>query len=145
MTENERVIDASPEEVWSVLADGWLYPLWVVGATRMRDVDESWPAVGSRLHHSIGVWPCVIDDETKVVAAEPPRRMGLRAKGWPLGEADVVIELEPAGRGTRVTIHEQAVEGPGRFIPPALQAPLIKWRNSETLHRLALVAEGRAS
>ena len=24
-----------------MLADGWLYPLWVVGASRMREVDDA--------------------------------------------------------------------------------------------------------
>lgn len=57
MSENTTVINASTDDVWSVLSDGWLYPLWVVGASRMRDVDEDWPAVGSRIHHSVGVWP----------------------------------------------------------------------------------------
>ena len=47
MSENTRVVAATPDQVWRVLADGWLYPLWVVGATRMRDVDEHWPAVGA--------------------------------------------------------------------------------------------------
>jgi len=38
MAHNERRIGTSPERVWDVLADGWLYPLWVVGATRMREI-----------------------------------------------------------------------------------------------------------
>ncbi len=46
MTTVERVINTTPQRVWDVLADGWLYPLWVVGATRMREVDEDWPAIG---------------------------------------------------------------------------------------------------
>ena len=46
MSTRSRTIKATPERVWSVLADGWLYPLFVVGASRMRDVDEGWPAVG---------------------------------------------------------------------------------------------------
>ena len=40
MSINTRAVDATPDQVWQVLADGWLYPLWVVGASRMRDVDE---------------------------------------------------------------------------------------------------------
>ena len=40
MSTTSRTIAATPEQVWSVLADGWLYPLFVVGAARMRDVDE---------------------------------------------------------------------------------------------------------
>ena len=143
MSENQRTIHASPDAVWEVLSDGWLYPVWVVGATRMRDVDPTWPAAGARLHHSAGVWPAVVNDETRVVAAEPLRRMQLRAKGWPLGEADVVIELEPTGDQTLVRIREDAATGPGRLMPGVLRTPVLKWRNSETLRRLAFVCEGR--
>ena len=144
MSENERTIHASPATVWEVLSDGWLYPVWVVGATRMRDVDATWPSAGSRLHHSAGVWPVIVNDETKVQAVEPLRRLKLRAKGWPLGEADVLIELEPAGDAeTVVRINEDAASGPGRMVPAVLRAPMMKWRNSETLRRLAFVCEGR--
>lgn len=144
VTVNETTMAATPEQVWQVLADGWLYPVWVVGATRMRAVDEQWPQVGARLHHSAGVWPAVIDDETVVLASDPPHRLELRAKGWPAGEADVVIEIEPAGGdGVVVRIHEDAVSGPGRLAPKVVRAPLIRWRNTETLRRLTSVVEGR--
>ena len=143
MSENSRTVNASADAVWEVLSDGWLYPVWVVGATRMRDVDPSWPAPGSRLHHSAGVWPVIVNDETTVEAVEPLRRMQLRAKGWPLGEADVTILLEPVGDRTVVRIVEDAASGPGRMVPPVVRAPLMKWRNSETLRRLAFVCEGR--
>jgi hypothetical protein len=143
MSENQRTIHASPEAVWQVLSDGWLYPLWVVGATRMRDVDAAWPAPGSRIHHSAGVWPLIVNDETTVEAVDPQRRMQLRAKGWPLGEADVVIELDPVGDQTVVRIHEDAASGPGRLVPAVVRGPMIKWRNSETLRRLAFICEGR--
>ena len=143
MSSTERLVHASPDAVWAVLSDGWLYPLWVVGAARIRGVDEAWPQPGSRLHHSAGVWPVLLDDETRVEAVEPQRRIQLRAKGWPLGEAEVVLELEPREGGTLVRLHEDAVEGPGRLIPKPLRAPLITWRNTETLRRLALLAEGR--
>ena len=73
MTRNTRVIRTTPDRVWDVLADGWLYPLWVVGATRMRAVDAGWPEVGSKLHHSVGVWPLVLDDNTEVLECEPGR------------------------------------------------------------------------
>jgi uncharacterized protein YndB with AHSA1/START domain len=143
MSVNERTIKTSPDTVWDVLSDGWLYPTWVVGATRMRGVDETWPEQGSGLHHSAGVWPLVVNDETRVKAVEPGRRLELRAKGWPLGEADVLIELEATAGGTRVRIHEDAADGPGRAVPKVLRAPVMKWRNSETLRRLAFICEGR--
>jgi uncharacterized protein YndB with AHSA1/START domain len=144
VTVNVRMIDAPPQAVWDVLADGWLYPLWVVGATRMRAVEEDWPAVGSRIHHSAGVWPAVVDDNTEVKEVEPLQRLRLRAKGWPFGEADVVLELEAVGAGTRVTIREDAVQGPGRLVPGVVRAPMLKWRNTEALDRLAHLVEGRA-
>jgi hypothetical protein len=134
---------ASPEQVWEVLADGWLYPLWVVGATRMRQVDDHWPAVGSRLHHSVGVWPLTIDDETLVLESEPARLLRLRAKGWPLGEAEVTVRLRPAGAGTEVEIEEEPASGPGRLVPSLVHDPVLKWRNSETLNRLRFLAERR--
>ena len=73
MSTTTRTVSATPEQVWEVLADGWLYPLFVVGASRMRDVDESWPAVGARLHHSVGTWPLLIDDTTEVLEVEEGR------------------------------------------------------------------------
>ena len=87
VTTVDRVVNAEPADVWAVLADGWLYALWVVGAARMREVDDSWPAVGARLHHSVGTWPMLVDDTTSVLEVEPGRRLKLRARAWPAGEA----------------------------------------------------------
>lgn len=144
MSVNERVFNASPQAVWDVLSDGWLYPLWVVGATRMREVDDTWPQAGSRLHHSVGVWPAVIDDYTEVLEAEPLRRLALRARGWPMGEAKVVLELEELGSTTNVRIIEDATAGPGLLVPAPLRHSMIKVRNVEALARLAHLVEGRA-
>jgi len=143
MSVNERIVNASPEAVWEVLSDGWLYPLWVVGATRMRDVDASWPAVGARLHHSVGTWPAVLDDDTEVLEVQPVKRLVLQARAWPTGEATVVLELTPSGAGTKITMKEDATTGPGRLVPGPLRTPMLKWRNTEALRRLALVVEGR--
>lgn len=143
MARNVRVMNCPPEAVFEVLADAWLYPSWVVGASRMRDVDEAWPAEDARLYHSVGSWPLVIDDETQSLEWEPPHRMRLRAKGWPLGEAHVVIEVKPRGDGCVVRIQEEAVEGPGSWVPRFLTEPVLRIRNAETLQRLAYLAEGR--
>ncbi|MGZ4438410.1 MAG: SRPBCC family protein [Oryzihumus sp.] len=145
MSSNSQVIDAPPEAVWDVLADGWLYPLWVVGATRMRAVDATWPEVGAQIHHSAGVWPLVLDDTTQVLEARPRQHLRLRARGWPLGEADVSIDLEASGAGTLVTLREESAKGPGRLVPQPAEDVLLGWRNRETLKRLTLLAEGRAA
>jgi len=134
---------ATPDQVWEVLSDGWLFPLWVVGATRMREVDDSWPEPGSRLHHSVGTWPLTIDDITKVVDSSPGARLELEAHAWPAGRADVTILLHPQGAETEVVIEEQAVAGPGALVPKMAQDPLLNWRNVETLRRLAFLVERR--
>ena len=146
MSTTSRLVEATPEQVWSVLADGWLYPLFVVGAARMRDVDEDWPAVGSRLHHSVGSWPVMVDDTTEVLEVDEGRRLLLLARAWPAGQAHVEISLEPRGSkpgGTVVTMVENATSGPGALVPKALQDPQLHLRNVETLRRLAYVVEGR--
>ena len=93
MSTNTRRIHATPEQVWDVLSDGWLYPLWVVGASRMREVDDHWPAVGAKLHHSVGTWPLLIDDDTEVIEVVPGHRLVLHARAWPTGAAGVTILL----------------------------------------------------
>ena len=72
----QRRLNCSPEQVFAVLRDGWTYPVWVVGASRMRSVDEGWPAPGSKLHHSFGAWPLLLNDTT--VPLIPDRDLGAR-------------------------------------------------------------------
>lgn len=141
MARNVRRMQCGPEAVFDVIGDGWLYPAWVVGASRMREVDRSWPQPGSRLHHSVGVWPLLINDSTSCIEWNPPRRAALTARGWPLGEARVTIDVKPQGDGCLVKIQEEAVSGPAVLVSPLIDL-LLLWRNAETLHRLAYLAEG---
>lgn len=140
-----RTTTATPDEVFAVLADGWSYATWVVGASRVRDVEPAWPAKGTRIHHSFGMWPLVIDDVSTVLEVEQGRHLRLQARGWPMGEATVDLTLHPEGTGCRVEIREDATAGPGRLVPlPARQLGIVP-RNVEALRRLCLVAEGRAN
>ena len=143
MSTTTRTVSATPEQVWEVLSDGWLYPLFVVGASRMRDVDESWPAVGARLHHSVGTWPLLIDDTTEVVEVDEGKRILLLARGWPAGQAHVDISLQPSGDTTVVTITEDATAGPGTLTPKPLRDAQLHVRNVEALRRLSFLVEGR--
>src|SRR5688500_10826676 len=143
MSTTTRSVAATPEQVWEVLADGWRYPLFVGGAARMRDVDEAWPAVGSRLHHSVGSWPLLIDDTTEVLELEEGRRLLLLARGWPAGQAHVDISLVPSGDTTLVPMTEDATAGPGLLVPKPLRDAQLHLRNVEALRRLAFVVEGR--
>jgi short-subunit dehydrogenase/uncharacterized protein YndB with AHSA1/START domain len=139
-----RSVAAPAEAVWDVLADGWLYASWVVGASRVRDVDESWPSAGSALHHSVGVWPAVLSDSTEVELAAPPHHLVLTPHGGPFGSARVDITIVPDGPGTcTVTIAEDAISGLGRLVPMPARQVMVLPRNREALRRLALLAEGR--
>ena len=139
----QRRFNCSPERVFAVLDDGWLYPLWVVGASRIRDVDEGWPAPGTKLHHSFGVWPLVIDDTTEVLEIESGRRLVFEARGWPVGKARVEITVEADDGGSLVSIEEDVSDGPARLVPEPVRLAGIDLRNHEALRRLALLAEGR--
>lgn len=145
-TTKRRTTSAPPAAVWEVLADGWLYPSWVVGASRARAVTPDWPAAGARLHHSVGVWPVVLDDETTVLSCEPGHRLLLDARTRPAGSQTVEIVLEPAANGgTRVSMREDTADGPLRLSPHTLRQVGLGIRNHETLHRLCLLAERRES
>jgi uncharacterized protein YndB with AHSA1/START domain len=144
MTSVQTTIDAPPDAVWRVLADGWLYPLWVVGASRIREVDDTWPATGSKIHHSVGLWPAVLDDDTEVTACVPGSLMSLRARAWPGGSADVTVRLEADGARTRVVLAEDVAHGPAALIPRPVRSPALAWRNRECLRRLSWLAERRA-
>jgi uncharacterized protein YndB with AHSA1/START domain len=139
-----RDFDAPAQAVWDVLSDGWFYATWVVGASRVRGVDEGWPAEGTRIHHSFGVWPAVISDTTHVLRSVEPTELTLKAKGWPAGEAEVVITVTPRGADScTVAMAEDAVTGPGTLMPRPLRQLAIGPRNVEALRRLAYLVEGR--
>jgi uncharacterized protein YndB with AHSA1/START domain len=134
---------ATPAEVWAVLADGWTYSQWVVGTSHMRAVDENWPAVGSRLHHSVGVWPALIKDHSEIKASEPNSRLLMTARGWPVGEAEVELLLVPSSGGTEVSIIEVPTGGAGHLLRNPVGEALIYRRNVETMARLVALAERR--
>lgn len=139
-----RRVQAPAEAVWSVLSDGWAYATWVVGASRVRAVDDGWPALGRRIHHSFGLWPMVINDTTEVLRSREPNELVLKARGWPVGEANVHLTIEAdSGDACTVTIREDAVSGPGRLAPRPLRQAMIVPRNKEALNRLAYLSEGR--
>ena len=56
----------------------------------------------------------------------------------------MTIDVAPEPGGCRVTISEDAVEGPGMLVPKPVRSVAILMRNKETLQRLAYLAEGNA-
>ena len=145
MSTESRRAGAPASAVWEVLADPWLFASWVVGASRIRDVTGAWPAKDSLMHHSVGIWPLLLDDTTSVVSSTPGSELVLRARGRPLGEAHVELRLEDDPGGCTITMTERAVKGLGKRLPRPVHDAAIGVRNREALRRLALIAEGRHS
>lgn len=145
MSRTTRVFRCTPADVFDVLEDGWSYATWVVGAARIRDVDEHWPEPGSRIHHSVGVWPLLLDDSTSVDAVDAPREIVLTVRAWPAGEGKVHIACQEVGeRRTEVTMWEDASAGPVQLVIRPVRDLMLSLRNGEALRRLALLAESRA-
>ena len=138
----QRTVQAPPDRVFAVLADGWTYSDWVVGTVHIRNVDPQWPQPGAQLHHKAGPWPVSLHDKSTVLAVEPDRHIRLSAGLWPLGEAIVDIRLEPVSpESTRVIMQEDFEHGPLRWIQNKANDLLLHRRNVETLSRLADIAE----
>ncbi len=138
--------ESSPEQVFAVLADGRRYADWVVGAKRIRDVDDAWPAEGSCFHHEVGVGPLTIKDSTKLLAFEPPRKVVLEARAWPAGRARVTITVSPRDGGrSEVLIEEVPTGGPAKTIDSWPLRRLTMLRNVESLKRLRRIADGPGS
>jgi uncharacterized protein YndB with AHSA1/START domain len=144
MATNSITINAPVDRVYGVLADGHSYADWVVGAKRIRSVDPSWPAIGSKFRHTVGAGPLTIHDESEVLDVEPRRRLKLRVRARPAGEAHVTLTLaSDGGNRTTVEMEEHAVRGLAMLVGRnPIADRLLAGRNAEALRRLKNRAEG---
>ena len=137
---------ATRQEVWNVIADGWTYSQWVVGNSRMRAVDADWPAAGSRIQHSIGVWPVLVNDVTEAQDCRPLEELVLLASAGVFGRARIFLRLSdtPTG-GCLIEMAEVPVGRPMRWVPDQLALAAVIPRNRECTLRLAAIAERRTT
>jgi uncharacterized protein YndB with AHSA1/START domain len=139
----KRRVRVPPERVFQVLADGWLFSGWVVGASHIRRVDPDWPQVGQCIHHSIGAWPAQLKDTTTVTAVENNTMLELQARMRPIAVARIRLTLTPLTQNdTEISMAEEFVAGPLSMLPAPAQALMLLPRNSESLSRLAAMAVG---
>ena len=129
--------------VFDVLTDAASYKVWVVGSKRIRGVDPHWPAVGAQFHHVVGWGPIRDKDSTQILEIDPPRRIVLEARIWPLGTAKVSAELSEVGEGTDVVLIEEPLRGPAVRLDKRVTHWAIKARNAIGLRRLRSWAEQR--
>jgi carbon monoxide dehydrogenase subunit G len=136
------LIDSPKDAVWDVLRDGWTYARWVAGTQTIREVDDAWPAVGSKVHFTAGIGPLKFDDVTYVRNLGDDR-LELQAHAGSFGSARVSIRLMDWGEGkTLVIIDEHPLTGPPARFHNAFVELLLRLRNRRMAASLKGVVEG---
>ena len=79
-------------------------------------MEETWPAVGSKFSHRIGLGVVRFPGSTTVLDSHPPDRFVLAAGMGPFGEAKVRFELDEIDGGTSVRIVESTRRGIARWL-----------------------------
>lgn len=132
-------IEAAAENIFSVLLDPYTYPDWLVGAQRIRSVDESWPAAGAAFHHVVGFGPVKIADSTRINDVSAPHSLELNVRARPLGRARAHFTVFPQGSDrAEVSLEETPTTPVLRLLTPVVD-PGIAVRNDASLKRLRTV------
>lgn len=122
--ESWEIPEATPQEVWDVLSDAELLPLWWGDVYRqVVPLDNKGKGVvGSRVRaRARGALPYELNFIVEAVEMDPGKIVGVRT----IGDFDGLwrAELSPLGRGTHVTLTWQVtVERPIlKFLAPLLR------------------------
>ncbi|MFC9646898.1 SRPBCC family protein [Streptomyces mirabilis] len=137
-----QLIRRPPHAVWAVLADPTCYGEWVVGPTRSVPLDQTWPAVGSRLRYTVRLGPWSADGVTTVRHQESGSELELEASFKQLGTARIFLQLRPWGEEeTLVICDEHPLRGLGGTLHNAASEALFLLRHRGMLARLARLVE----
>ena len=129
--------------VWSLLTDPRTYPDWLVGASSISDIDDDWPAVGSRFHHRVGLGPLSIPDHSEVIAIEDQRMLKLQVRARPFISAVATFRLVGDGSRTVVSLQEEPTPRViGNLVRPVMD-PMIHVRNHRSLAGLSDLVDRR--
>jgi uncharacterized protein YndB with AHSA1/START domain len=144
MSRNRIELPATRDQVFDVLLDPYNFPKWVVGAKRIRGVDDDWPRPGSAFYHASGAGGEVtVKDKTELVTMNRPQSLVLQAYLRPLGIVRIRLYLDHGSslESTRLTMEE--APAPGTKLRPftKLLNPSLKLRNRKSLkclHKLVV-------
>jgi carbon monoxide dehydrogenase subunit G len=143
MARRQQLIEAPPERVWQVLADGATYARWVVGTQDILATDPEWPQVGAALRFQVGLGPLHFRDSCTVRICEPGRRLELEAKAESFGTARIAFDLVAWGEHTLVLLDEHPLLGVGARIKGPPSELVLHLRNRRILGNLAREATRR--
>ncbi|MFD0312995.1 SRPBCC family protein [Streptomyces flavalbus] len=141
MAVRHRLIQATPEAVWAVLADGGRYVEWVVGPSNVTPEAGHWPEVGATIVYQVRLGPVRLRNESVVRRCEPGSVLEIEAKAGRLGTARIAIELRPWGEQCLVIVDEHPLRGPGGLLHNVGVEALIQVRHRAMLDRLAKLCE----
>ncbi|MBK5222097.1 MAG: SRPBCC family protein [Acidimicrobiia bacterium] len=143
MALNSVILPIDPQRLFDeYLLHPETYPIWLVGADEIRAIDETWPAPGSRFHHTVGLWPLHLKDYTESVQVDSPHTFRLLVKARPLVRALVTFTVHGTDDESILAVEEHPQFGPADIVLQPLTDPLIHLRNQASLRRLAaLIAE----
>lgn len=134
MTTNRCTIRATASDVLAVLTRASDYPRWVVGPRETVAVDDDWPDPGSGFVHETGRGPLRFRDRTDVLRLDRDAgEIELQAGSGPLGRARVLLQVVDLGDRVRVLLHEDAIDGPLRWLPGPVRHLAIDLRNRPAL------------
>lgn len=144
MSTCDVLVPGRPADVFGLLLEPEAFAYWVVGARRIRAVDERWPEVGACFHHEVGGGPIKIKDSSCLEAVEASRRIVLRVNVRPIGlVARAELELGAEDGGTRVRMREYPVAGVWKLLWNPVLDGVMRARNVASLGRLRELAERR--
>src|SRR3546814_14289710 len=116
MSSVSATIEAPVSAVWAALVDPDTYPDWLIGARRIRRVEDGWPRPGTSFHHVVGLGgPLSIADRTTALAVQDQRLLKMEVRARPLVHGSVTLTLEPAHDGRSPTV---TGAGPPRGLHP---------------------------
>jgi uncharacterized protein YndB with AHSA1/START domain len=141
MATSTLVLEATPRDIWSVLANASAYPRWVVGMREAHETEGLWPRPGSHFRGTVDWHGFTVGTTATLLTVVAPRHLAFSTRRRPFGMAHVDIRLNALDEGTKVELTETVVS-PSAFkaIELALE-PGIRKRNLEALRRLAHVTE----
>ncbi|MDP1795496.1 MAG: hypothetical protein Q8K63_15260 [Acidimicrobiales bacterium] len=141
--ETRQRVEAPRDDVFNLLADPRTYPDWLVGAQRIRDVDDEFPAEGTKFEHSVGPTEATtVDDNTEVIETHGHRQLMLEVHAGPF-KGEVEFDLRKRGEATEVVMREKPI-GPAALLTPFIR-PILALRNQRSMRQLAYIAQGRTA
>lgn len=142
MAVHHQLVRRPPYAVWAVLADPACYGDWVVGPSESVPLDQTWPAVGSRLRYTVRLGPWSAYGVTTVRHQESGSELELEASFKKLGTARIFLQLRPWGEEeTLVICDEHPLRGLGGTLHNAASEAILLLRHRGMLTRLARLVE----